>query len=209
MFAYCNNCPVNCEDNAGTAPGSLITTTRMCDGGAGDVRYYLRMRARAIGYSATVSYSEESKGCISVNLDTAMSSIDYLLYTGMSFNIICLEIAEGACAKYYDTYGQEFLLSDRCVAVEIEEHINAYLWSIDRKFFPNWIAIGFTFSPEKYKENGYNKNGVYLATCSTDIRECDVVAGGGWTSQASIFNYKDGIRDIYWGTARDPWANER
>ena len=25
----------------------------------------------------------------------------------------------------------------------------------------------------------------------------------------AFFNYKDGIRDIYMGTARDPWANER
>ena len=49
----------------------------------------------------------------------------------------------------------------------------------------------------------------YEATKSIDMREVDVIANDSWYSQANIFNYKNGIRDVYIGTERDPWAKER
>ena len=39
-----------------------------------------------------------------------------------------------------------------------------------------------------------------------DMRECDVADGN---IQATAFFYKEGIRDIYIGSDRDPWANQR
>ena len=48
MFAYCNNNPVNCRDDAGNAAGGLITTTRICDGGCGISRDSLTVSEPAI-----------------------------------------------------------------------------------------------------------------------------------------------------------------
>ena len=54
-----------------------------------------------------------------------------------------------------------------------------------------------------------NKNGVYNATRSIDIREKDVKKSNNISDQANVFGYKEGLRDIYQGSELDPWADER
>ena len=50
---------------------------------------------------------------------------------------------------------------------------------------------------------------VYEATKETNMKESNVRADLGFFSQAVAFNYKNGIREYYIGTERDPWAEER
>ena len=169
-------------------------------------------RAKEVGERANIS-----KGTISIDMASEGQEIEILInYLGMDKT--CDIIADSACNQYNENIGEEFLLSDDCVSYEIKEHIIAYEWSIGKKIFPNMLAGGCVVKnvwDDLLEGNiiaamkDFNKQGVYHATVSIDMMEKDVIADAGITSQAEVFNYRDGIRDIYVGTTRDPWADER
>ena len=156
-------------------------------------------RAAAIGDRCTIS-----EGTISIDMDAEADEIEQLR-NQLSMKEICDEIAKVACSRYYDMYGQEFLLSDKCVSFEIEAHIDAYYWSVGETLIPNYLVVGF-WAKQMIDTQGYNASSVYDATKSIDIRERDVVIYG---YQSIAFGYRNGIRDVYIGTSRDPWANTR
>ena len=203
MFAYCSNNPVNCADPSGYAPGGG-NIVLFCDGGSGSALEYRINQALSIGWSADVT-----KEKITINLDEEIESINFILANSdLSLELISSYIAEAACDKYYEMFGEEFLLSDECVANEIYEHIVAYKWSIGEKFLPN--AIAAVFSAYNSREDVYN------ATRLTDIRLTDItdVFQGNENRysgfyQVLVFGYCFGVRDIYIGTEKDPWRDMR
>ena len=196
MFVYCNNNPVAFTDRQGMLP-SHFSYYCYSDGGSNLVAKHL-LQAYAIGARCHLS-----DGVISLDMDKEAAEIKEI-NEYLSMSVICDAIAITACDKYFDVYNQEFLLSDFCVSYEIEEHIYAYYWATNQQCMPNLIAVGFCA-----KTGDWSGSRVYDATKMIDIREADVVAGGGITSQALWFGYKKGIRDIYIGTNRDPWADVR
>lgn len=132
----------------------------------------------------------------------------------------CDLIAEAACDKFLNETGREFMLTDDCVSKEILDHIEAYYWSIGEKNVPNYLAAGFIAmqSLDKLQDGDvksavqYNAQSVYEATKSIDMRKSDIVKVSGvayYSSQAFLFNYKQGLREEYIGTQYDPWADER
>jgi len=201
MFAYCGNNPVTYEDDSGgmRKPCTVVID----DGSIGSASTLAIGVAKSVAFSIGYS-SVAGEGSISVNLDQYNDTINYLnLIMYVSLDVICSEIAVGANKKHVDVYGSAFLLSNDCIAKEIYEHIIAYQWSIGQRFIPNIIAVGFYFRAN------YSACNVYNATRLTDIRETEVTGNLRWDSQGFWFQYKDGIRDCYIGTPRDPWKDER
>ena len=156
--------------------------------------------AVSIGRNATIS-----KGVISIDMVAAYEDIRAISDI-IPLSYICDIIAITACDAYVNEFGEEFLLSDDCVSYEILEHIRAYYYAVDDTVLPNYLAFGYMAS-KRLKKVKYDATDIYHATMSIDIRESDVIAGAGITSQAFAFQYRFGIRDIYIGTGRDPWAN--
>jgi hypothetical protein len=155
--------------------------------------------AQEIGKRATIS-----DGTISIDMDAEHETMRRIT-EAIGTTYMCDLISQEACEKYYATFGEEFLFSDLCVSYEIREHVYAYYWSIGEGP-ANTIAKGYNLLGVFQRQSGYFDRGdVYSATRSIDMRERDVASG----MQAFIFGYKNGIRDIYIGTYRDPWADER
>ncbi len=198
MFAYCNNSPSMLKDFSGYIPSACMS---IYDPNTGFDAYYKALDdAEDIARRATIN----NEG-ISIDMDAEYDNVNRIL-EHISLQYLCDIIATEACNIYAREYGKEFLLSDYCVSYEIEEHIEAYFWAVGDKTFPNKLAAGFVIL--SIFEDRYDEKSVYNATKSIDIRLGDVVRGD-CTSQASVFGYKDGIRDIYVGTSLDPWRAER
>ena len=205
MYSYCWNNPVTNVDPSGTVTENAIFA--VCFGGSfptpPPTEWEILIReAMAIGSRASIS-----SGTISININQELDAI-LALEDKLSMATLTAAMAVGACEKYKETYGSEFLLADYCVAYEIQEHIYAYYWATGRKLLPNAIAAGHSIK-QLLKMNMQYKGSVLQATVSIDIREADVLANQGVDSQAFMFNYRDGIRKVYIGTERDPWASLR
>ena len=160
------------------------------------------MLAVSIGKNASIS-----RGVISIDMVSAYEDI-CAISEYMPLSYACDIIAIFACDTYANRFGEEFLLSDSCVSYEILEHILSYYYAVGDRLLPNKLTAGFMIS-KKMKRTQYDAGDIYNATKSIDIRESDVISGAGIASQAFAFNYRNGIRDIYIGTSRDPWANTR
>ena len=94
------------------------------------------------------------------------------------------------CEEYRGMYGREFLLGDRCVAYEIEYHVDAYMWAQGYPGYRRNITT-FAFSREELVKH------CRVVNISTDDVEN--------LRQRTMFRYKKGIRDCYKGTADDPF----
>ena len=197
MFAYCLNNPTCLADFTGFAPTTAIYP--VCLGESRPKKPKYVEIAYEIGQRCIIS-----EGTISINMDAEADIISELSnYT--SIHYISFIIAVSCCNKYYDMYNVEFLLSDACVAYEIEEHIYSYYWATGERLLPNMLAVGYG-AYQLIKKGAYEAGSVYMATKMIDIREADVVAGN---MQAIIFWYQFGIRKEYIGSVRDPWAETR
>ena len=196
MFAYCGNNPVKRTDSSGMF---YTNTYAVCIGETKQKEYSYVELAYAIGQRCTIS-----EGTISIDM-TQEADLIFELLQYASLHDISFVIAVACCNKYYDTYGEEFLLSDMCVAYEIEEHIAAYYWSTGKKALPNLLAVGYG-AYQIVKRGSYIEGSVYDATRTIDMRESDVAPGN---MQAVVFGYMYGIRKKYIGSSRDPWANYR
>ncbi len=94
------------------------------------------------------------------------------------------------CRAYLDRFGEPFLLTEACVAWEIQYHTDAYM-----------AAKGY----KRYSRNAttllYTKAALEKHCREVDISLQDMTD---W-KQRTMFRYKKGIRDCYRGTERDPF----
>ena len=99
-------------------------------------------------------------------------------------------MADWLCRAYREHFGEEFLLTEACVAREIRYHADAYM-----------AAKGY---------KGYSRNVTTLlfskAELESHCREVDVSLRDmtDW-KQRTMFRYREGIRPCYRGTERDPF----
>ncbi len=195
LFAYCANRVTALIDTSGRV--GMPYGIDFEQGINKDAEKFPEIRAIRIGERAILS-----KGYIGI--DITLENDEFKAITKkISMTKACDLVAAVACNRYEKQYGEPFILNPKCVSYEIEEHIYAYQWSIGDRIAPNAIALGFlwmkkTFDPAVVKK----------ATEMIDIRESDVKKGG-FQSQSTQFNYKDGLNSVYIGTDRDPWASER
>ena len=197
MFAYCGNNPTCLKDTTGQLSEFCMIAFNSDD-------YYSVEGLIIVALGCSIKLNE---GHICMDMDSASEDV-INLSEKISIADISQVLASIACFRYDNQYGKEFLLSNKCVGIEIEDHINAYYWATGYANFPNYLVVGF-LALNFLNQHKYDATSVYNATRYIDIRESDVVANGGLSSQASVFGYKDGIRDIYIGTERDPWASTR
>ena len=195
MFAYCNNNPAMNTDITGMHPSGL-----------GHAAIYVRDEALPLvvdDYAYYVGYTASiTKDHISIDLESVNSELyTYCEVTGVSLLEACQRMADGVCDRYYQNYNEEFLLSNACVANEIFEHILAYRWAIGERNTPTLLGLG-------YRAIKGSKEAVAIACVRIDIRVSEICIGGP-TSQSFVFGYRNGIRECYRGTERDPWANKR
>ena len=187
MFAYCGNNPILFFDPTGDIPSRYFT---LYDQGSNILSNLLAKLTR-IAQKATIE-----EDMLSVNFtayhDTFVSASRF-----MSPGVIGEILSEILCDRYAEIYGYEFLFSDKCVAIEIEKHLEGYLYMIGEGGKRNLITnIGILWKGEE---------GAYRSLCSAEIATFQVLR---W-DQALMFNYFEGIRDIYQGTEKDPWAPRR
>ena len=170
--------------------------------------------AIAIGKRASVADNS-----ISISMISEEEEIDRIVkYLGLQRT--CDLISQAACDKFLEENDREFLLTDACVSKEILDHIVAYNWSVGKTSHKNHLVIGYLLK-QKYNNligkgsNSEYADSVYNATESIDMREADVKKTSKaslldyYSSQAYVFNYKEGLREEYQGTEYDPWADER
>ena len=168
--------------------------------------------AIAIGDRATVDENN-----ISISMISEEKEIDRIVkYIGLQRT--CDLISEAACDKFLEQNGREFMLTDACVSKEILDHIEAYNWSVGKTSQKNYLVSGYLLKQtyNKLMGNGSKSDyadSVYNATKSIDMREKDIKIEKNlierYSSQAYVFNYKEGLREEYIGTEYDPWADQR
>ena len=97
------------------------------------------------------------------------------------------------CSKYYELYGEEFLFSNECVSYEIEYHIDAYMCMQEYSGYSRNITT-YVFSKT-----------YLIAHCKTvDIYVTDVDN----RKQSTMFGYKNGIRECYKETDKNPFRKK-
>ena len=82
------------------------------------------------------------------------------------------------CARYQAETGQPFLFSDACVAYELGWHIDAYLWTRDRRW------------PRPLLTRLFSRDALERHCRTVDIAERDLHT----PHQRIIFRYKKGLR---------------
>lgn len=99
-------------------------------------------------------------------------------------------MSDQLCERYRQLYGREFLFTNRCVAYEIEYHVDGFMY-----------ARGF---------RGYRRNITTLLFSRKDLiahcRTIDISADdvNSWR-QKTMFGYRAGVREIYRNTDKDPF----
>ena len=99
-------------------------------------------------------------------------------------------MAEWLCRAYFEKYGEEFLFHEKCVAYEIEYHIDAYMTLKGYKGYVPHVSV--YLMPKDYLE----KNCEEINISVNDVHNA---------KQASMFHYRKGIREIYRNTEKDPY----
>ena len=99
-------------------------------------------------------------------------------------------MADWLCRAYRERFGEEFLLTEACVAWEIQYHADAFMAAKGyKRYSPNVTTL--LFSKEDLESH-----------CKVvDISLEDV---NNW-KQRTMFRYRKGIRDCYRGTEKDPF----
>ena len=102
----------------------------------------------------------------------------------------CALMSDGLCERYKQMFGKEFLFTNRCVAYELEYHIDGYMYAKGFKGYHRNITT-LLFSREKL-----------IAHCrEINISTNDVKS---W-KQRTMFRYKSGVRKEYQKTESDPF----
>ena len=100
------------------------------------------------------------------------------------------QMAGFLCRVYLERFGEQFLLTEECVAKEIQYHADAYM-----------AAKGY---------RGYSRNVTTMlyskAALESHCKEIDISLQdmNDW-KQCLMFQYKKGIRDCFRGTEKDPF----
>ncbi len=108
----------------------------------------------------------------------------------LGLNAAYAQMAGFLCRAYRQRFGEEFLLTEGCVAREIQYHADAYMAAKGRK--------------------GYSRNVTTLLysrpALEAHCREIDISLRDmtNW-KQRLMFRYRQGIRDCYRGTDKDPF----
>lgn len=94
------------------------------------------------------------------------------------------------CRIYRERFGEEFLLTESCVAREIQYHADAYLVAKGYKRYSRHVTT-LLFSRAALEK--------HCKEVDISLRDLD-----NW-KQRIMFRYRRGIRDCYRGTDRDPF----
>ena len=199
MFAYCGNNPVIYSDKTGHAPRfAYLMSADSGHVGNSTKLWVAKNIAKHVGWNATIADTNDS---ISIDLSTTGEAFRFAIDTIGIDNVSNL-VAIEACAKFKSSVGRDIIFTEKCVAYEIQEHIEAYLWSTGERALPNLISIGFMVI-----KRSCDPNNVYLATVDINIHEADATTD---ILQAVMFNYYHGIREEYqYLTGFDPYAGIR
>ncbi|MBR5094901.1 MAG: hypothetical protein IK095_07390 [Oscillospiraceae bacterium] len=146
-------------------------------------------RARAALYALLDAHTSFSETGFSVDIAASTDRWDACI-RALGAAVTYDEMARYLCERSRELYGREFLFSDRCVANEIAYHMNAYLCV---RRYPGYRRHLTTYIFAK---------GYLIEHCKEiDISTDDVKS---WR-QRTMFGYRRGIREIYKGTADDPF----
>ena len=99
-------------------------------------------------------------------------------------------MADYLCDKYRAMYGRDYLFSNRCVAYEIEYHVDAYMWAQKFRGYCRNVTTWL-----------FNRRKLILHCKEVDISTEDVYN----RKQKWMFRYKKGIRECYKNTPEDPY----
>lgn len=103
---------------------------------------------------------------------------------------LCRACAVWLCDAYQKAFGEPFLFSERCVAYELWWHLSAYRYAKGLSRVRPFAALPFS------------RARLDRSCHSVEIDTNDVYR---WT-QRLIFRYFFGVRAVYRGTDRDPYA---
>ena len=99
-------------------------------------------------------------------------------------------MAETLCRAYRERFGEEYLLTEACVAWEIRYHADAYMAVKGYRQYSRHVTT--LLFPKPYLEE--------------HCREIDISTEdmSSW-KQRTMFRYRQGIREQYRGTEKDPF----
>ena len=205
IYAYCCNSPTMCHDENGYSTSPFKTAVAIDS--YVDTRTAAKERAAQLGNAIVLS-----KGAMQFDISAYREDIASL-EEYFSLRHICDVMSFTACAQYEKAFGEPFLLDELCVSGEIEAHIVGYDYATGDRFLPNSMVLGYKISSILFEQQYPSRADTWIHVWRAEIYEADAKIDETWlknlASQATAFGYKEGIRDIYLGTDRDPWRNER
>ena len=99
-------------------------------------------------------------------------------------------MAEFLCSSYLERFGEPFLLTEACVAWEIQYHTDAYM-----------AAKGYRHYSRNVTTLLFTRQALEAHCKEVDISLEDMTN----RKQRLMFRYRQGIRDCYRGTEKDPF----
>ena len=168
MFAYCRNNPVQRIDVSGSSDEEAKEELR----------------------SLLDEYTSISETGFTIDIGTAAAEWDRCIKQ-LGVNKAYAYMSEYLCDQYYETYGEEFLFSESCVAYEIEYHIDAYMCV---KGYDGYVRNMTTYFMSKQYIIDHCKT---IDISTNDARN---------PKQGLMFNYYYGIRRCYVNTKKDPFS---
>ena len=203
MFAYCGNNPIVRFDYSGNASSLLrglypfflvidIVNT-FCENGL--LKVDSTKWTKYLGHIA-VDFETNVKGYFIYDfLDIIISN--YTL-SNLAFGLITINLRN----LFVETFGRQFLFSEKCIANEIYAHFVGFMWSIRRKGYNlPYYMLGYCLYHKNFKISDM-RNQIYYACKEADIYEKDVYDNPG---EAKVYDYYNGINDVYKNTNKDPY----
>ena len=203
MFAYCGNNPIVRFDYSGNASSLLrglypfflvidIVNT-FCENGLSKVES--TKWTKYLGHIA-VDFETNVKGYFIYDfLDIIISNYTLL---NLAFGLITINLRN----LFVETFGRQFLFSEKCIANEIYAHFVGFMWSIRRKGYNlPYYMLGYCLYHKKFKISDM-RNQIYYACKEADIYEKDVYDN---PDEAKVYDYYNGINDVYKNTNKDPY----
>ena len=203
MFAYCGNNPIVRFDYSGNASSLLrglypfflvidIVNT-FCENGL--LKVESTKWTKYLGHIA-VDFETNVKGYFIYDfLDIIISN--YTL-SNLAFGLITINLRN----LFVETFGRQFLFSEKCIANEIYAHFVGFMWSIRRKGYNlPYYMLGYCLYHKNFKISDM-RNQIYYACKEADIYEKDVYDN---PDEAKVYDYYNGINDVYKNTNKDPY----
>ena len=203
MFAYCGNNPIVRFDYSGNASSLLrglypfflvidIVNT-FCENGL--LKVESTKWTKYLGHIA-VDFETNVKGYFIYDfLDIIISNYTLL---NLAFGLITINLRN----LFVETFGRQFLFSEKCIANEIYAHFVGFMWSIRRKGYNlPYYMLGYCLYHKKFKISDM-RNQIYYACKEADIYEKDVYDN---PDEAKVYDYYNGINNVYKNTNKDPY----